>query len=80
MTLIPNWRQAWRYHTVIGAFLLGALNFATAHSVELSAALPPGAMSAINRWGPLALIVLRLIQQPAIATSPEAPAPSKESS
>lgn len=82
LKLIPNWRQAWKYHTVILAAALGALNFAHEHSVELAAVLPSDVMAAINRWVPLALIVLRLIQQPSVATAapaPADPAPSKES-
>lgn len=82
MNLIPNWRQAWKYHTVLLAAALGALNFAHEHSVDLAAVLPSDVMSAINRWTPIALIVLRLIQQPSVAAAaaePADPAPPKES-
>lgn len=72
--LIPNWRQAWKYHTVLLAAALGALNFAHEHSVELAAILPSDIMAAINRWTPLVLIVVRLIQQPSVATAAPAPA------
>lgn len=81
MKLIPNWREAWKYHTVLLAAALGALNFAHEHSVELAAVLPGDVMGAINRWVPLALIVLRLIRQPSMApaaTAPADPAPPKE--
>lgn len=82
MRLIPNWREAWKYHTVVLAAALGALNFAHEHSVELASVLPSDVMAAINRWTPLLLIVLRLIQQPntaPAATAPADPAPPKES-
>jgi hypothetical protein len=81
MTLIPNWRQAWRFHTVIVAALLAAVNFAVDHSDVLLAAAPPELLPALNRWVPLVLIVLRLIRQPAAAAAPAPadPAPPKES-
>lgn len=85
-TLIDGWKQAWRLHTVIGAAVLGALNFLVDHpelfSADFAAALaqvlPPDVMGAINRWTPLVLIVLRVVRQPNSApgaTAPAAPAP-----
>lgn len=74
MNLIPNWREAWKYHTVLLAFALGALNFAHEYSPELAAVLPSDVMSQINRWVPLLLIVLRVIKQPSVATAAAAPA------
>jgi hypothetical protein len=89
MRLIPNWREAWKFHTVILAALLGAVNFAVDHADDLgqvgdalATVLPPDVMGALNRWVPLALIVLRLVKQsntaPA-ATAPAAPATPTES-
>ncbi len=86
ITLIEGWKQAWRFHTVIVAALLGALNFVVAHpelftadfAAALAQVLPPDAMGAINRWTPLALILLRVIKQSNTApsaTAPAAPAP-----
>lgn len=86
ITLIEGWKQAWRFHTVIVAALLGALNFVVAHpelftpdfAAALAEVLPPDVMGAVNRWTPLALVLLRVIKQsntaPA-ATAPAEPAP-----
>ena len=85
ITLIDGWKQAWRFHTVLLAALLGALNFAVAHADDLGpqlaqvlpTVLPPDVMSRINRWTPLVLILLRVLRQqlPPPAAAPE-PAPA----
>lgn len=90
ITLIEGWKQAWRFHTVIVAALLGALNFLVDHpeifdpdfAAALAQVLPPNVMGAINRWTPLALIALRVVKQRNTApgaTAPAAPATTKES-
>ena len=83
MVLIPNWRQAWRFHTVILAALLALANFAVKNNDALAAALPPHVMAQINAWVPLLLIVLRVVQQqvpaPSAPPPPADPASPKES-
>jgi hypothetical protein len=83
--LIPDWRHAWRFHTVIAAAALGAVNWAAAHPDELgqvtralAAALTPDQLAVVNRWGPVVLIVLRLVQQriPARDAPPPPAAPA----
>ncbi len=88
---IENWKQAWRFQTVILAAALGAVNWLVSHpdfltpdlASQLAAVLPPNVMSAINRWVPLLLIVARLVKQqipaPAAPPPPADPAPTKES-
>lgn len=91
LALIADWKQAWRFHTVIIAAALGLLNWLVSHpdflTPELAAALanvlPPTAMSAVNRWVPLLLIAARIVKQqipaPATPPLPAEPAPTKES-
>lgn len=81
MKLIDNWRQAWKFHTVIVAAALGAVNFAVDHADELgqvgaqlATLLPPDVLAGVNRWTPVALIVLRLIRQSNTAPAATAPA------
>ncbi len=90
IALIENWKQAWRFHTVIIAAALGLLNWVVSHpdfltpeiAAALASVLPPNVMSAINRWVPLLLIFARLIKQqipaPPAPPTPAAPAPTKE--
>ncbi len=91
ITLIEGWTQAWRFHTVILAALLGALNYLVDHpdiftpdlAAALAQVLPPNVMGAINRWVPLLIIASRLIKQQIPArdavSAPAAPAAPKES-
>ena len=90
LTLIADWRHAWRFLTVIGAALLGAFDFVMTHYdlleqllapatvAQLVAVLPAQRVVEINKYAALALIVLRLVRQniPArnAATAPAAPA------
>lgn len=83
MKLIDDWRQAWRFHTVIVAVLLAVANFATKNSDALANVLPPDLMHQVNVWTPLLLIVLRVVQQqipaPSAPPSPADPVSPKES-
>jgi hypothetical protein len=76
MTLIPDWRHAWRFHTVIFAAGLACLNALVANApsigrllscpelmAALGATLTPAAMHQVNVWTPVVLIGLRLLQQ-----------------
>lgn len=94
--LIKGWQAAWRFHVVIAAALLGAVNFLVAHPELLgplgaaaTATLPAGVMTKINVYAPLVIIFLRLVRQPkataavqaAADTVPAAPAdPPKDAS
>ncbi len=95
MKLIDGWKAAWRYHVVLAAAALAALNFVQAHPEVVGLVgqiLPADRMKQLNELAPLAIIFLRLIAQPkataavqaAAAANPTAPAapadPSKEPS
>lgn len=94
MKLIAEWRQAWRFHTVIAAAALGVFDWICSHFdlleqlltpetvTQLAAVLPPDRVITINKWAALLLIVLRLVRQniPApAAAAPAAPVTPKES-
>lgn len=88
--LIPDWRHAWRYHTVVAAALLGAFDAVVSHLdalesllapdtvAQLALVLPPERVVTINKWAALALIVLRVVRQniPARDAAPEPAAPA----
>ncbi len=96
LTLIDDWRHAWRFLTVIGAALLGAFDMVMTHLdvleyllqpetvAQLAAVLPPERVLELNKWAALALIVLRLVRQNIPARDapppPAAPAQPKETS
>lgn len=90
MTLIPDWRHAWRFHTVIGAAALAAFNVIAANAdavvqlasrpevaAALTQALSPATLAKVNTYGALALLVLRLVKQQIPARA--APPPPAES-
>lgn len=94
ITLIADWRHAWRFLTVIGAALLGAFDFVMTHLdlleqllspdtlTQLAAVLPPERVIEVNKYAALVLIVLRLVRQNIPARdappTPAAPAQPKE--
>lgn len=82
MKLIDEWRQAWRFFTIIGAAALAAANVVHANTDILAALFPPKTWAWINVLCLIAIAVGRVIQQqvPApAATAPADPAPPKES-
>jgi hypothetical protein len=86
MKLIEDWRQAWRFHTVIAAAALGVFDWvcsnfdvleqllSPATVTQLAAVLPPDRVITINKWAALVLIVLRLVRQKTPAPAAAAPA------
>ncbi len=72
IALIDDWRQAWRFHTVIAAAALGAFDFVMSHLdlveqllspetvAQLAAVLPPDRVVDINKYAAIGrFIVLR---------------------
>lgn len=89
MQLIDGWKAAWRYHVVIAAAALAALNWGVAHSDVVAQFVDTDQMAMLNKWVPLLIIILRVVRQPAATaavqaaaakdTAPAAPAdPPKE--
>lgn len=81
MNLIDEWRQAWRFFTVIGAAALAAANVVHANSDVLGVLFPAKTWSWINVLCLVLIAVGRVLKQqiPApAATAPADPA-SKES-
>lgn len=83
MTLISDWRHAWRFFSVVLATALGVANVIHANSDLLSALFPPKTWAVINALVCVAIGVGRVLQQqiPArdCAPPPAAPASPKES-
>lgn len=79
--LIDGWQAAWRYHVVIAAAALAAVNYLAEHpdvagqlSQAAAATLPPDVMTKVNVYAPLVILFLRLIKQPKASAAVEAAA------
>lgn len=71
MTLIQNWRQAWRFTSVQTALILGIANALFALMPVLSDAVSLPVYAAISALGNVAIIILRLVAQPSLEPSNE---------
>lgn len=74
MNLIPQWQQLWKLYSVQLSAILVALNLAATYWPAFQGVLPDGVFTAVNSFLGLAVIVSRIIKQPALATPAE---PSK---
>lgn len=63
MTLIPDWRHAWRFFSVAGAVILGAANVVLANSDALQVLLPQHTAAYLNAAAAIAIAAGRVIQQ-----------------
>jgi hypothetical protein len=59
MTLIPNWREAWKFMSVQLAAILALLSFAYDYLPAVQQYLPEGWV----KWMALAIIVVRIVKQ-----------------
>lgn len=67
MTLIKEWREAWKLTSVQTAIVLGVANALFALLPALSDAVSLPAYAAISALGNVAIIVLRLVAQPKLS-------------
>lgn len=64
MKLIPNWRQAWRYFSVVAATALAVLSVLQSEVLPLfQFAVPPQAWPWVSAGFSVLIVVLRLIAQ-----------------
>ena len=59
MTLIPNWREAWKFMSVQLAAILALLSFAYDYLPAVQQYLPEGWV----KWMALGIIVVRIVKQ-----------------
>lgn len=71
MTLIKQWREAWKFSSVQTAVILGLANTAFFLLPKLDEVISLPVYAAISALGNVAIIVLRLIAQPKIEKSPK---------
>lgn len=74
MNLIPQWQQFWKMYSVQLSALLVALNLAATYWPAFQGVLPDGVFTAVNSFLGLAVIVSRLIKQPALTPVDDKPA------
>lgn len=67
MTLIKEWRQAWKFTSVQTAVILGIANALFALIPALSDAVSLPVYAAISALGNVAIIILRLVAQPKLS-------------
>ena len=66
MSLIKEWRSAWKFNSVQTALILGLANalFAVIPALSESVSLP--IYAAVSAAGNVAIIILRLVAQPSL--------------
>lgn len=74
MTLIPDWKRAWRYLSVQAAMTLAVLSFLQAEILPLfQFAVPPTWWPWVTAGFGAAIAVLRVVAQPGAAAAADAP-------
>lgn len=63
MTLIENWREAWKFNSVQSALILAVANALFALIPSLSSVVPFWVYALIMTFGNLAIVALRLVAQ-----------------
>jgi len=66
MNLIPQWQQLWKMYSVQLTSLLVALNLAATYWPAFQTVLPAGVFTTVNSFLGVAVIISRIIQQPAL--------------
>jgi hypothetical protein len=63
MTLVSDWKDAWKWFSVHIAVVMAALNTAMATVAQLQAFIPPDKLAYINAALGVAVIFARVVQQ-----------------
>lgn len=71
MTLIPNWKQAYKFYVVILAAFVAVFNYLVANQADIQALIPLKYLPYWNTGFAITGIILRVIQQPAVSTAPQ---------